>query len=363
MDKHKKRVDGLSEQVNSFYEQKKPFKIYHGSTNSTRVQVFKRNEMLDTSGLNHVLKIDQAKMTALIEPNVPMDKLVKATLKYGLIPPVVMEFPGITAGGGVQGGAGESSSYKWGCFHQICNEYEMVIGDGTIVTCNPQENSDLFYGTAGSYGTLGVMTAVELRLIPAKKYVQLTYFPVKSFDAAVNRMQKEVANKPDFIDGIMFARDRGVIMVGKLSNEKNGQLTRFSRARDEWFSLDADKESRGDVFNKTIPLSDYLFRYDRGAFWVGKYAFKVFNIPFTKFWRTSLNWLLHTRKLYEALQESGISQHHVVQDLALPVETAVEFMSFVDDNLGIYPYGSVPSKQISRRPSFQVIYLHRLLST
>ena len=45
--------------------------------------------------------------TALVEPNVPMDRLVAATLQCGLIPPVVMEFPAITVGGGFTGTAGE----------------------------------------------------------------------------------------------------------------------------------------------------------------------------------------------------------------------------------------------------------------
>ncbi|TGO44708.1 hypothetical protein BCON_0472g00040 [Botryotinia convoluta] len=31
-----------------------------------------------------------ARCLALVEPNVPMDRLIEATLKHGLIPPVVM---------------------------------------------------------------------------------------------------------------------------------------------------------------------------------------------------------------------------------------------------------------------------------
>jgi len=59
--------------------------------------------MVDTSGFSHVLKIDREKKTVLVEPNVPMDVLVEETLKLGLLPPVVMEFPGITVGGGFAG--------------------------------------------------------------------------------------------------------------------------------------------------------------------------------------------------------------------------------------------------------------------
>lgn len=51
-------------------------------------------------------------MTVLAEPNVPMDSLLEACLQHGLLPPVVMEFPGITVGGGFAGTAGESSSFS-----------------------------------------------------------------------------------------------------------------------------------------------------------------------------------------------------------------------------------------------------------
>lgn len=58
---------------------------------------------MDTSGLDHILKVDREKHTVLVQPNVPMDMLVEETLKFGLLPPVVMEFPGITVGGGFAG--------------------------------------------------------------------------------------------------------------------------------------------------------------------------------------------------------------------------------------------------------------------
>ena len=40
------------------------------------------------------MRVDTKKNVALVEPNVPMDNLVDATLRHGLVPPVVMEFPG-----------------------------------------------------------------------------------------------------------------------------------------------------------------------------------------------------------------------------------------------------------------------------
>jgi hypothetical protein len=143
----------------------------------------------------------------------------------------------------------------------------------------------------------------------------------------------------------MFARDRGVIMTGRLSATAAGRVQRFSRATDPWFYLHADSISQaGQEFSETIPLTDYLFRYDRGAFWVGRLAFERFGVAYNAFTRWLLNPLLHTRRMYQALQESGASQEHVVQDLALPQSRAVDFMEFIDQSFGIYPLWLCPLK-------------------
>jgi len=344
-EKHKIKVSNISNMVLEYYKDKQPFHIYHGSTNSTRILSFKRSQMVDTSNLDKILSVDVKKMTAICEPNVPMDKLVNKTLKYGLIPPVVMEFPGITIGGGIQGAAAESGSFKWGCFSQTFNWFEMVLTNGEVLKSSNENNEDLFYGTAGSYGSLGIITAAEIKLVPACKYVKLSYIPVDSFNAAKDIIEDCASKNYDYIDGIMYSQNSGVVMVGTLSDVITGQKQRFSRSYDPWFYLHAEKICQKDErFTETIPIIDYLFRYDRGAFWVGKYAFDLFHVSFDPFTRWMLNPILHTRKLYQALQDSGASQRHLVQDMAVPVVKTVEFMQYIDKTLNIYPLWLCPMK-------------------
>lgn len=100
MDAHKSTVAGLASQVAQFNAAKTPFRIYHGSTLSTRQSSRQRNRIIDVSSLNHVLRFDKAKKTVLVEPNVAMDELVAATLPQGFLPKVVMELPNISVGGG-----------------------------------------------------------------------------------------------------------------------------------------------------------------------------------------------------------------------------------------------------------------------
>lgn len=85
MEHHKQAIAKVATSVRQFFELKQLFRIFHGSTNSTRP--FRRDRLVDISSLSNVLKVDAKARTALVEPNVPMDRLVESTIKYGLIPP------------------------------------------------------------------------------------------------------------------------------------------------------------------------------------------------------------------------------------------------------------------------------------
>lgn len=93
MDTHDRVVASIAASVKQFYARQEAFRIYHGSTNSTRQSQYKRDRMIDTSRLINVLSVNTETKTALVEPNVPMDALVEVTIQYGLVPPVIMEFP------------------------------------------------------------------------------------------------------------------------------------------------------------------------------------------------------------------------------------------------------------------------------
>lgn len=100
MEEHKTTVATLASEVKRFSTSRTPFRIYHGSTLSTRHSPRRRDQIIDVSSLSHVLKFDKLRNTVLVEPNVPMDQLVDATLEQGFLPKVVMELPNITVGGG-----------------------------------------------------------------------------------------------------------------------------------------------------------------------------------------------------------------------------------------------------------------------
>ena len=342
---HNINVRAVAQEVKNCSEKGKKASIYHGSTNSTRALHFKKGEMIDVSALNHILKIDVANKYVSVEPNVPMDVLVKATLAHHLIPPVVMELPGITVGGDIQGGAGESSTFKYGSFHSCCEEYDIVLGNGTVITASAKKNKKIFRNIPCSYGSLGIIVRAKMRLIESKRYVHLAYHRVQSFEEAVQVIKNKIRENPDFIDSIMFERNFGVVMIGRLTNEEMLPTARFRRAHDEWFYIRAQKiAKKNKVWEENIPIVDYLFRYNRGAFWVGRDAFKAIHIPFNRLTRFIFHKGCTTRMLYRGLHAANISQEFVIQDLALPQEKTVHFLQWTDKKIGNYPLWLCPLK-------------------
>jgi hypothetical protein len=357
MDRHKATVSKIAATVRALFAAREPYRIFHGSTNSTRPRP-STTKTVDISALRNVLSVDAARRVALVEPNVPMDKLVEATLPHGLVPPVVMEFPGITAGGGFAGTAGESSSFRHGFFDETVNRVEMVLADGEVVEVTPDggEKGDLFRGAAGAVGTLGTTTLLEVRLMEARKFVKTRYRRTRSVAEAVEVVREEVRRgENDYVDGILFSKDHGVVVTGQLTDEmpaEGEKVQTFSGPWDPWFYLHAkdktapEKGEEGAAPVDYVPLAEYLFRYDRGGFWVGAAAFEYFKfVPFTKLFRWFLDDFLHTRMMYRALHGSGESARFVVQDIAMPFETTERFVDYTSSELDIWPLWLCPLKR------------------
>lgn len=340
---HDTDVQRIQADVMRLTEQGKKIKIFHGSTNSTRKQHFDAGTYVDTSSLNRVLEINTESRLAIVEPNVSMDALVEATLAYGFVPEVVPEFPGITVGGAIQGGAGESSSFKFGLFNETCIEYELVLGDGRRVIASQSMNSDLYYGTACSYGTLGIVTRATIRLVPAQEFVRLRYHRINTVEDAIAYTKECTGGRAQFLDGIQFEDGRGVVMSGVFSDIIPLPISQFTRARDEWFYIHADRISKMYTeYEELVPIRDYLFRYDRGGFWMGAYGFQILRVPFTRATRFLFDWFCHTRELYKSLHNAEFSQRFIIQDIAVPYTNAVDLMRYVARVLKIYPIWFVP---------------------
>ena len=229
------------------------------------------------------------------------------------------------------------------------------MGNGDVVWASAEEHRDLFYLAAGSCGTLGVITLLEMELIDAKSHVELEYIPVSGTEEAVQQLKKyQHQSDVAYMDGILYSLTSGVIMIGRLTNQTNsGKIQRFDRAADPWFYIHAETIlkslkhtsqafSRPTTHKEWVPIQSYLFRYDRGVFWSGLRAFKYFVTPFNALTRYFLDPFMYSRTMVHALHRSGIAARTMIQDFAVPYASASEFVEWTDRRTGIWPLWLCP---------------------
>ena len=152
------------------------------------------------------------------------------------------------------------------------------------------------------------------------------------------------------MDGIVFSKDLGVIMTGHRTDTVRDGITvgHFTRASDQWFYRHIQKKLASDSvasFTLAIPLVDYLFRYDRGAFWRGMWAFKYFLTPCNRITRWLLDPFMRARVMFHALHASGIARQTIVQDIGFPISTAGKFIEYLDESFGFYPLWLCPLRK------------------
>ncbi len=295
----------------------------------------RRDPKIDVSDLTAILDIDPVKRLCVAESGVMFCDLVEATLRYGLVPIVVPELKTITVGGAVSGCSIESMSYRYGGFHDTCVEYEVVTARGEVLTCRPENQHGLvFQMVHGSFGTLGILTKLTFRLVPARAFVRVDYEHHATFEAYQASIQRHFESEDvDFMDGIMHAPDKLVLCVGRFVDSAP-----FTH-RYDWTRIYYESTATRD--HDFLRTPDYFFRYDRGVTnvhprsFVGRLLFgKLLDSGTTLRLADKLNFLFRT------------DRPTVILDVFLPFSQAPAFMEWYEREVGHFPLWCVPYKRV-----------------
>jgi glycolate oxidase len=178
--------------------------------------------VLCTTKMDRIIEINKTNLNATVEPGVVLQDFQTALAKEGLFfPPDPQSFAGCTMGGVVAENSGGPSCLKYGVAKQYVLGIEVVLADGTIVklgglTPKNRTGYELMMLFTGSEGTLGVITKISLRLLPAP-VANKTILAVFN-DAAVagETVTSIIAgsvlpSKVEFMDNWTFEKFRGVI--------------------------------------------------------------------------------------------------------------------------------------------------------
>jgi FAD/FMN-containing dehydrogenase len=297
------------------------------------------DERLDISDLDEILSIDPASCTCVAESGVTFVDLVTATLRHGLVPIIVPELKTITVGGAVSGCSIESASFKYGGFHDTCLEYEVITATGDVLVCRPDnDNQLLFQMMHGTFGTLGILSRLTFRLVPAQPYVRLDYErfdKVADFHAAIGRHAE--TRDADFVDGMVHGPSDLVLAVGHFV-EAAPYTNRY-----DWTKVYYQSTRRRT--QDFLTTEAYFFRYDRG----------VTNVhPKTWLGRLLLGKVFGSSELLRLAEKANrvLSRERpdVTLDLFLPYSQVPAFLEWHTKELGHFPLWCVPYARVQDYP-------------
>ncbi len=300
---------------------------------------------IDLSHFDQVIRIDTAAGVVEAEGMIPYVALADATLAHGAMPAVVPQLKSITLGGAVAGVGIEASSFRHGLVHDTVEALDVLTADGAIVHCTPDnEHRDLFFGFPNSYGTLGYALGVTARLVPVKRYVQLTHVRHADPAACFAEIAGHCAEgRLDFLDGTVFAPGELYLTLGRFVDEAPS-TSDYTYERIYYRSI---RERDSDC----LTTRDYLWRWDTDWFWCSKNVGAQHPLVRRLLGRKRLNSVTYQRMMRwnarwgitRALDRlRGVHAESVIQDVDIPLDRAAEFLAFLHRETGILPVWLCP---------------------
>jgi FAD/FMN-containing dehydrogenase/pimeloyl-ACP methyl ester carboxylesterase len=174
-----------------------PLSVYGGGHNVTGNAVCDDGVTIDLRPIKGIA-VDPAARTCRAEAGLTWGELDAATQEHGLAVTGGRVSTTGLAGLALGGGSGWiERAYGYTVDNLLA--VELVTADGDLVRASESENPDLFWGTRGGGGNLGVATAFELRLHPIGPTVLggLLMYPAPMAADVLRNFRKVMAAAPD----------------------------------------------------------------------------------------------------------------------------------------------------------------------
>ncbi len=346
---HDRAVDALVESYRRIPADA-PVRLAKPTSNLFRAREAPAGVGLDVSGLRGVVDVDVGRRQAQVQGMCTYERLVDATLPYGLMPLVVPQLRTITLGGAVAGLGIESTSFRSGLPHESVIEMDVLTGSGQVVRTAPGgPHADLFQTFPNSYGSLGYATKLTIELEPTARFVELRHVrfgDVAEIGTAVEEMVTGTfdGRSVDFLDGVVFGPDESYLTIGRWSDDP-GETSDYTRQRVYYRSL---RERASDA----LTVYDYLWRWDTDWFWCSR-VFGVQHPVVRRLWPRRLRRSDVYHRIvgfedrhgwYERLQQrrGQPPSERVVQDVEIPVDRLGSFLTWFDREIGMRPVWLCP---------------------
>uniref|UniRef100_A0A0K0EWI2 Diminuto-like protein (inferred by orthology to a C. elegans protein) n=1 Tax=Strongyloides venezuelensis TaxID=75913 RepID=A0A0K0EWI2_STRVS len=184
-------------------------------------------DMSKCSQMNGILEISIPDKFILVEPYVTINQIIEILSETSLMLPCISTDTSMTISEMIENGCVGSDSKKYGLFHHMCFEFDLLTGKGEVVTAKKNggigsgNHNALFYGIPLSGKSIGMLLSAKIRLIDKKDVVKFVYTPVNVSELNCQLQISAEKNKDkDFMDVIKMNENSYVISIGNMVNEE-----------------------------------------------------------------------------------------------------------------------------------------------
>jgi len=154
--------------------------------------------VIECSRMNRILEIDAVNRTATVQPGLVNADLSRQVVALGLhYAPDPSSQSACTIGGNIAENSGGPHTLKYGTTSPHVRAVEVVLPDGSVCTLGRRDGHacgyDLRGAFVGSEGTLGIVTAATVRLVPLPESVCTLLAPFGDLVAACEAVSAIIA--------------------------------------------------------------------------------------------------------------------------------------------------------------------------
>lgn len=122
------------------------------------------DQLFSTLKLNKILALDTEQGVIECQAGVQLADVLDVIVPRGYFLPVTPGTKFVTVGGAVASDVHGKNHHVAGCFSQHVISLQLMLADGSVLTCSESENPELFYKTCGGMGLTGIILSVKFRL-------------------------------------------------------------------------------------------------------------------------------------------------------------------------------------------------------
>jgi FAD/FMN-containing dehydrogenase len=175
--------------------------------------------LLSLRRMNRIRRLDTDGAVAVVEAGVILADLHAAAAEAGLRFPLTLGARGsATVGGLVSTNAGGTQVLRWGTMRGLVRGIEAVLADGSLLSGlaplkKDNRGYDLTQLLIGAEGTLGVVTAASLKLVPAIGARSVAWAGLESPHAALALLRLAGERLGDAVEGFELVPDEALELV------------------------------------------------------------------------------------------------------------------------------------------------------